>query len=97
MIKRARGIGCSIFTKGHGAQTHKPGHVCGGLDRTKMFHVKLFGTIGAKNLTRHQTAAPPAICKIDQFFGAIRGGQRRRLDGLAGLREVTLDVSAVAL
>ncbi len=32
------------------AQTHKPGRVSGDLDRTKTFHVKHFGTIGAKKL-----------------------------------------------
>ena len=39
------------------AQTHKPVLVPGGPNRTKMFHVKHFGTIAGKNLTRHQTAA----------------------------------------
>jgi hypothetical protein len=74
------------------AQTHKAGLVPGGLDRTKMVHVKHFGTIGAKNLTRRQTAAPRSICKIDQFFGAVPVGRLRCLDGLTGLREVIPDV-----
>ncbi len=73
-------------------QTHKPGFVLGGPDRTKMFRVKHFGTIGAKNLTRPQTAGRLAICKINRFFGAIGINRRRRLDGLAGLREVVPDV-----
>jgi hypothetical protein len=51
-----------------------------------------FGTIWAKNLSRPKTAAPPSTCKIDQFFGAIPEARRRRLDGLAGLREVIPDV-----
>jgi hypothetical protein len=76
-------------------QTHKPGLVPGGLDRTKMFHVKHFGTIGAKKLTRHKTAVPSSICKIDRFFGAIPRRRRRRLDGLAGLREVIPGVKFV--
>jgi hypothetical protein len=37
------------------------GLVLGGLDRTKMFHVKHFGTIWARNLTRPRTAAPSSI------------------------------------
>ncbi len=57
-----------------------------------MLHVKHFGTIGAQNLTRHQTAAPLRPCKIDRFFGAIAEARRRRLDGVAGLREVLPDV-----
>jgi hypothetical protein len=57
-----------------------------------MFHVKHFGTIGAQNLIRHQTMAPPSTCKIDQSFGAIAEVRRRRLDGLADLPEVTPDV-----
>jgi hypothetical protein len=71
------------------AQTHKLGRVSGGLDRTKMFHVKLFGTICAKNLTRPQTAACPSTCKIDQFFGAIPEARWRRLDGLPHCRKAS--------
>jgi hypothetical protein len=57
-----------------------------------MFHVKHFGTIGAENVIWPQTAVPPSTCKIDRFFGAIPEARRRRLDGLAGLREVIPDV-----
>src|SRR5450631_1718070 len=39
-------------------QTHKPGLVPGGVNRTKVFHVKRFGTIGAKNFKRRKTIAP---------------------------------------
>jgi hypothetical protein len=42
-------------------RTHKPGLVPGGLDRTKMFHVKHFGTIGTKNLTRTKTEVASSI------------------------------------
>jgi hypothetical protein len=52
------------------------------------FHVKHFGTIGAKNLTRAKTAVLLQPCKIDQFFGRIPEARRRRGDSLAGLREV---------
>jgi hypothetical protein len=37
------------------------------VNRTKMFHVKHFGTILAKDLTRGQTAASLKSCKIDGF------------------------------
>src|ERR1700680_1300132 len=40
------------------AQTHKPGLVFDDPNRTKLFHVKHFGTIWAKNLTRPKTAVP---------------------------------------
>jgi hypothetical protein len=46
-------------------------------DLTKMFHVKHFCPIGAKNLTSLKTAARLRSCKIDRFFGAIRIGRRR--------------------
>jgi hypothetical protein len=38
-------------------QIHKLGHDFSGPDLTKMFHVKLFCPIGAKNLTRAKTVA----------------------------------------
>jgi hypothetical protein len=53
-----------------------------------MTHVKHFGTIGAKNLARHGTATPLAICKIDQFLGPVLEARRRRLDGSVDLPEV---------
>jgi hypothetical protein len=49
-------------------------------NRTKMFHVKHFGTIWAENLTESHTAASSLIGKIGQFFGAIRREQPRRAD-----------------
>ena len=39
-----------------GEQTHKPELFGGCFNRTKVFHVKHFDTIGAKNLTRSKTA-----------------------------------------
>jgi hypothetical protein len=36
-------------------------------DLTKMFHVKHFDPVGAKNLTRLKTAARPYACKIDRL------------------------------
>jgi hypothetical protein len=56
-------------------------------DRTKMFHVKHFGTIGAKNLTSLNTNAVPRSGMIDRFFGAIGIGRRRRLGGRAPVPE----------
>jgi hypothetical protein len=52
-------------------QTHKPELVSGGLDRTKMFHVKHFGEVRPENLTRRVTVSSLSIRKIDRFFGAI--------------------------
>ena len=60
-------------------QTHKPGPFAGSPDLTKMFHVKHFCPIGAKNLTWPRTAAPSYFCNIDRFRGAICG-RRRRLE-----------------
>jgi hypothetical protein len=48
-------------------------------DLTKMFHVKHFCPIEAKNLTSLKTVARLRSCKIDRYFGAIRIGRRRRL------------------
>jgi hypothetical protein len=52
------------------AKTHKPGRVPGGINRTKMFHVKRFGKAGGKNLTNPKTVAPPRSCRIDRCRGA---------------------------
>lgn len=49
-----------------------------------MFHVKHFGLVAAKNLTKLKTAASPSIRKIDQFFGAIGIGQQLCLDSADG-------------
>jgi hypothetical protein len=73
------------------AQTHKPGLVPGGLDRTKMFHVKHL-RLGPKTLQGIRQRPLLQCCKIDQFPGPIPEARRRRLDGLAGLREVIPDV-----
>src|ERR1700737_3668960 len=55
---------------------------------TKMFHVKHFCPIGAKNLMRPKAAAPLRSCKIDRSFGAFLGGRRHRLDGTARCQNV---------
>jgi hypothetical protein len=47
------------------------GLVCGGQNLTKMFHVKHFCPVGAKNLTRPKTATRLRFGKIDRSFGAI--------------------------
>ena len=49
-----------------GSSNPQAGLVPGGANRTNMFHAKHFGTIGAKNLTRPQTAAPsmPRYCPV---------------------------------
>jgi hypothetical protein len=55
------------------AVVHKPtepGLYPGEADLTKMFHVKHFGPIGAKNLRQRS----PPTCKTDRYFGAIRSG-----------------------
>jgi hypothetical protein len=46
----------------------------GGADRTKMFHVKHFGTIGAKNLTRRKTAASPDLVRSIDFLVQLASG-----------------------
>jgi hypothetical protein len=46
-------------------------------NRTKLFHVKRFGKVGAQNLTRPKTAAPLRSCKIDRSFGAFDEGRQR--------------------
>jgi hypothetical protein len=38
-----------------------------------MFHVKRFGKVGPQNLTSRKTEARSRTCKIERFFGAIRG------------------------
>jgi hypothetical protein len=47
-------------------QTHKPGLVPGCLDRTKMFHVKHFGTIGS-NISKKTPSKNKALQKVSQF------------------------------
>jgi hypothetical protein len=43
-------------------------------DRTKMFHVKHFGTIGAKNLTSLKTRAVPRSGTINRFLVQLVSG-----------------------
>lgn len=52
-----------------------------------MFRVKHFCPIGQKPY-KASDRGPFQSCKIDQFYGAIPDGRRRRLDGLAGMREI---------
>jgi hypothetical protein len=58
------------------AQTHTAGARFGGLDLTKMFHVKHFGTIGAKNLTRPKQRPLLRLVRSIDFLVQIqkRGG-----------------------
>ena len=54
-------------------------------DCTKMFHVKRFGTIGAENLTRLQTAPHfDFVRSVD----ILEQGRRHRLDRTTGCQDV---------
>jgi hypothetical protein len=62
-------------------KTHKPGHVFGGLDLTKMFHVKHFGTIGAKILQSRRQRRDLCPGKIHRFSSAIWRSLCKNLNG----------------
>ena len=74
-VPRRRGSG-SLRRAGEAraVKSYKQGLSRGGLNRTKVFHVKRFGKVGAENLTRRKTEARSRTCKIERFFGAMRGG-----------------------
>ncbi|MGH6830974.1 MAG: hypothetical protein ACREDG_07450, partial [Methylocella sp.] len=63
------------------AQTHKPGRAFGGLDRTKKFHVKHFGKIGAKNLPWPKTRQLRQFVRSIDFLVQFAAGRWRRLGG----------------
>ena len=75
---------------GRASQTHKPGERRGLRIILKMFHVKHFCKVEAKNLAGPKTAASLSICEIDRFFGAIGIGCVRRFDGNACCGKPTL-------